>query len=719
MPRKHQLETSEKRKAPSSARWLGFGVFLLALLVRGIYLYESRDNPTFFTPIVDAQTYDGLARRLAGGQAVTSEFFWQPIFYPLFLSLVYRLSHSSILWAKIIQAVLGALTSSLTYHLGRRIFGRRTAIIAAAIAALYLPSVFYETELLAAGWAAFWLVAILLLLIRIKEKPGFWNCFALGAAGMLSIITRTEFLPFLGAACLWLFIVWVRGQIGAAKIIRGTASICLGFLVIAGPLGILNHRVTGRARILPYSGGINFYIGNNPNYKKTITVRPGLGWRELTATPARYGITDDQGMERFFFNKTKEYIISEKAGFIKGLAYKTLQFISGREIPRNTDIYTFRKWSRLLQLLVWKIGHFGFPFGVLLPLALVGLIFCRRSLPGPILLSLFLYPASMIVVFVTSRYRAPVVPVISILAAAGVGIMGKMGQKKQWKSLAAAWAIVASACAISSAPGFFYEERLDYEAELYYGLGSTYDAWGKEEEARKAYLKAIDLRADYAEAHYNLANILKSQGQIEESIGHYAQALQTEPNSIEIRNNFGAALKMQGLISQAIQQWEKALEIIPSDPYAHFNMGLAMAEQGKYDLSIKHFKEALQKSPDWVDIHINLGMIFLQQGKAAEAIEQFNEALRIKPDDAAIHCSLGVALGSQGELVKAIGHFREAIRLEPGHIEAHYNLGYALQLQGKLDEAIAEYQRLLQIDPHHTLGRQNLERALAQSRQER
>jgi len=71
------------------AFYLGAAVFLLAALIRGLYLYESSDNPTFFAPIVDSHRYDEIACWLAKGEGVTDEFFWQPFFYPVFLSLLY------------------------------------------------------------------------------------------------------------------------------------------------------------------------------------------------------------------------------------------------------------------------------------------------------------------------------------------------------------------------------------------------------------------------------------------------------------------------------------------------------------------------------------------------------------------------------------------------------------------------------------------------------
>ena len=695
-----------------SARRMVLGVFLLAFLMRGIYLLDSGDNPTFLTPIVDAQTYDGLARTLAGGRPITRDFFWQPLFYPMFLALLYKLSNFSLLWVKIIQAVLGSVTAVLTYRLGAKIFGSRTGLLAGVMTAVYMPLVFFETELLATGWAAFWMVTMVLALLRVKEEPRPWPCFIFGLIGAFAIITRPVFLFFFGEACAWLVIIWIRGHLGATQLMQGIVSLAFGFLLVAGPVWMLSQRVTGRGRIMPYSGGINFYIGNNPDYNKTITIRPGLGWRQLTATPARQGIEDDRGMEKFFRSKTIDYILSEPVSFFKGLVYKTAQFFNSREMPRNTDIYLFRKWSRLLDLFLWKVGGFGFPFGALLPLALLGLVYSWRQLPGPMWLCLLFYPAAVILVFVTSRYRMPLVPVMIVLAAAGLVGIWDIKQKQQWKRLVVAGAIVLAGGVISSATGPFYEERLNYEAELYFGLGSTLDGWGRVEQAKTVYSKAIYLREDYAEAHYNLANILKSQGRLEEAINHYRQSVQGEPNSVEIRNNFGAALQMQGKVDQAVEQWEKVLELDPANPYAHLNLGLMMAAQGKQNLSIRHLKEALQERPEWVEVHINLGLMLFQQGEVREAILHFTEALRLKPDDVGVHCHLGIALGTQGGLDEAMGHFRQAIALRPDTLVAHYNLGYALQLQGNFSEATAEYRRVLEIDPNHTEARRQLESLL-------
>ncbi|MHC4344856.1 MAG: ArnT family glycosyltransferase, partial [Planctomycetota bacterium] len=204
--------------------WLGVGIFALAVLVRGVYLYESSDNPTFRAPVVDSLTYDQMARRLLAGEGLTSDFFWQPLFYPLFLAGVYRVSDFSILAVKVIQMILGAVTCLLVLRLGQRLFDRQTGILAGLIAVFYMPMVFFEQELLATGWAAFCSVAVVLCLLRAREKPTLWRCFILGLTGAFSIIVRPVFLPFFAAGCLWLAVSWIRDRVGGSAFACGESA---------------------------------------------------------------------------------------------------------------------------------------------------------------------------------------------------------------------------------------------------------------------------------------------------------------------------------------------------------------------------------------------------------------------------------------------------------------------------------------------------------------
>lgn len=605
-------------------------IFLLAVCIRGLYLYDSSDNPTFGLPVVDSRTYDSIARDVTERGLFTQDLFWQAPFYPLFLSAVYLVTGGSILAAKIFQMFLAGVTCVLVYFLGVRIFNRRIGLFAGILAAMYMPLVFYDGELLATGWAAFWSVLLVIGFIRTAEKPDPWHCFFLGLLGGLGTVTRPVFLPFFIAGSIWFGVTATR-HLEMKKLLLRAMAIGAGFLTIAIPTGLLGYQTTGKFRILPFSGGINLYIGNNPNYKETITIRPGLQWENLLKIPAAYGIESIYKKDEFFRKKTIEYALNKPVDFIKGLAYKTSQFFSSREIPRNTSIYTFRKWSWMLRIGVWRFMDFGFPFGIILSLAVVGAIGWWRKIPAPVWLFLSFYPASIILVFAASRYRMPILPVMCVLAAGGCASVYRVFKERRWTKLAALIFIFLLVGLASGVVGPFHEEKLDYDAELHYALGVALEEKGDLERAKTSYLEAVRLRKDFVDAYYNLGVLMAEQKKFEEAMGYYSQAVEVDPDCASAHYNLGVLLQSQGRIEDAIKHYNQTLRVEPYDPYTHNNLGNALRSQGKLPEAINHYRLALKFKPDYAIAHSNLGYALLRQGSMDEAAEHFQKALKLRP----------------------------------------------------------------------------------------
>jgi len=559
-------------------------IFSLALTVRFIYLYESSANPSFQSPIVDSDSYDEAAREFAEGQGLGNAFFWQPFFYPFFLSVVYFFSGNSIIVAKIIQALLGGLTCVLTYKLGEKIFNRRIGIIAGLITALYGPMFFYESELLATGWATLWTVVVVSLFLKTKEKNKSWYWFLLGLCGALSIITRPTFFPFFLAGCIWLGFRIRRGL----SLVTRFGTILTGIGLVMVPVGVASMYAIDRFSIFPFSSGINLYIGNNPNYRQTLTVRPGTDWDEMLKLPSQHGVRADiWDYDGFFKQQVINYVKNQPLDFAKGLGRKTLEFISSREIPRNVSIYMFGKWSRLLRLLTWKAGGFGFPFGLIFPLAVLGIIFNWKSIPTPVILFIVLYPLSIVLVFATSRYRVPVVPILAILAAAGLVSTIKRIQLKLWLEVMIIAAVVVGTVLLSILPGPFCQEQTNFEPEFFDSVGIVTSKQGFGDKAMACFSEALRLRPDFPEAYFHAGDALVRQDK---------------------------------------------LRLKPDYPAAHTNLGMALMEQGELDESIEHYKEALQLKADFYETHYYLGVALELQDKVDEAIEHYREALRLRPD---------------------------------------------------------------------------------------
>ena len=534
-------------------------IFVLALVVRLAYLGGISDIPTFDTPIIDSQEYDILARGLAGEGTMDHTFFWQGFFYPLFLSVVYILSNGSIIIVKLIQLLLGSLVCVLVYRLGAEIFDRRTGILAGVVCALYGPLIYFESELLATGWASFWSVMLLLLLLRAGKKASLQTCLAIGLCSGLSVTTRATFLPFMILAAIYMAYRLHRSAMSWKRIAVREVVIVAGFLMITVPVASLCLRETGQFSFLPRSGSINLYIGNNPDPEETIMTRPGQDWRELTRAPSIQESEHGRENEDYYMNLFTEYVATQSGHFLKGLAEKTVQFITSREFPRNQDMYVSRKYSTLFSLLVWKAGGFGFPFGILLPFSLLGIVIGRHRVPWPMTLFLILYPLSIIIVFVSARYRTPLIPVMAIPASFGFLSVVDMARGKKWRSLTIAGATIAAIVLLTSIAGPFPVEGYDYEAEMHTVLGISYAKRGYRNKAISHLTRAKRLDPRSVTAHRMLGLVLYEQRRIDEAVEHFERAYELDPDSYFILYYLGTGLLAQGRTEEGIERLEQAL----------------------------------------------------------------------------------------------------------------------------------------------------------------
>lgn len=624
--------------------WIVAGIFLLALVVRGIYLYQSAAAPTFESLIVDAGVYHDLAKTLARYHAMKEGFFFQPFFYPFFLAVIYFVAGPSIVVAKIVQIILGSATCSLTYILGRRMLDRGAGILAGVLTAFYGPVIFLECEMMGDWMLGFWSMVLLLLFMYIRQTRSMMAPLALGLCIAISVLTRPTIMPFVLVACIclaWSFYRWGGWSLLIGALRNGLA----GFLMLALPVAVASYYKTGNFGILPSSGGINFYIGNNEDTDKTLTIRPGYQWEDLTTWPRREGIVGDQEQQRFYYVKAFEYVRSYPLSFVGGLLGKTVKFLSSREIPRNLDIYMYRQWSPLLSVLAWKVGQFGFPFGAILPLAGVGLVYYWRRLTLEMKLFVFLYPAAVILIFVSGRYRLPVLPAMLILAAGGVFAIADIIRTRQGAALAIAAAGMIALVAVSTVPRPFVEEKVNFAAELQYDLGgccresaASLEAEGNRRQAEgffhqaeEYFRRAVALRPDYVDAWNELGNSILLQNRPDEAIEYYKKALEIHPRLVQAMNNLGVIEYRRGDYAAAMDWLSKCIEVDPTSPKPHYHMGSCLVKTGQPARAVEEFKKSLAYETDLQQIYkcrVAMADALVVAGRPAEAVSEYRDALR-------------------------------------------------------------------------------------------
>ena len=539
-----------------------WGVFVLALAIRVAYIFQIETSPLFVHPPVDGLTYVEHAQDLAAGNWLGQgrEAFWQPPLYPYILGLLYALSPDLFFYAvRFFQALCGALLCVLTWSLGRQLFNPAVGAAAACAAALYGPLIFFDGEILPATLGTFLNMAGLALLLRALRRPSFWHFAGAGLVFGLAVLTVATVLSFaLGAA---IYVCYeLRKQ---NRSLRLPSAFLLGLLLAIAPVTLRNCAIGGDAVLISSNAGINFYLGNNPDYQRTVNIRPGWEWYELL-NRAKVEAQAERLVQQsdFYMDKAREYIVTQPIDYLVLLAQKTHLFWQGDEIGRNQDLYFWRRYTAILSATMWKWG-LAFPFGLVGPLALVGLALAIRqrafSLP---LLFVVLYALSVIAFFVTARYRLPVIPLLLVYAAYG-GYCAVPALRQRRFSAAAAMAAGMLFCMVFANVGLA-PMNMEGDAAVHYNLGNAYAKEGDLERAQAAFERAVYFDSAYWQAWYNLASVQAAQGQAGAAIPTFQRVLRVYPQKVMVWVSLARAHRQLGENDQALKAYETALGRNPS-----------------------------------------------------------------------------------------------------------------------------------------------------------
>jgi tetratricopeptide (TPR) repeat protein len=689
-------------------------IFLVALAVRLVHVWQLQGTPFFDTLLGDASGYDQWAQRLAAGEWVGSEVFYQAPLYPYFLGLVYAVFGRDLLAVRILQALIGSASCVLLGLAAARLFSRRAGLVAGLALALWAPAIFFDS-LLQKSVLDMFLVCVTLWIVAAhiaptirgsSSSPGLapklpspFLGVALGAAAAGFALSRENGLLLIAVLAIWL---WLTERTRLVYMAAGLA-------IVFAPVVARNYSVDGGFYLTTSQFGSNFYIGNNPNADGTYaSIRFGRGAPEYERIDATEVAEEASGrtlspseVSRFWTRRALDFITSQPLQWLRLTGRKVLLLFNRSEMVDTEAQESYAEFSTPLRILGW-IGHFG----ILVPLAVFGVIATwpdRRRLWIIHALALT-YAASVVMFFVFARYRYPLVPFLMLFAAAPFAprarefLARSFAQGRLRLALAASivavaifanWPVLSSTLmkAITennlgtelmergrSDEAIAHHQRAvalmpDYAAG-YNNLGAAQRAAGRLDDAVASYRRALEIKPDFASASYNLANALLEQGKAGDSAASFRRAIEQNPNSVEAHNNLGIALAKEGDLTGAMNEFRAALAIDERSVHAHRNLGNMLFDAGRRAEGMAHLERAVALAPSEPEATYDIGTILLQEQNFPAAAARFQAALRIRPEWAEAHNNLGIALASQGRLPQALTHFERAVELNPSMADA-------------------------------------------------
>lgn len=271
--------------------------------------------------------------------------------------------------------------------------------------------------------------------------------------------------------------------------------------------------------------------------------------------------------------------------FINGLISKTHQLFNSREIPRNIDIYAITPYSRCLQILTWQIGSFSFPFGIVMPFALWGIVLAlKKRAPQQILASFaLLYSASIILFFPASRYIAPVMPLFIILAGIGLTSIFTPDRRQKQRITGAIFCLLF--IVLLNLPIKLPTDNINYEAELHTNLGVGLQKRNHLNTAITEYKKSLSLNSNNADTYRFLATAYRASGNSTLAVDNFEKALAINPDHYHALHDLAIEKFQKGQTNEAITLLRHALKLEPENRHAMINLAIGLLE-------IKEKKEA-------------------------------------------------------------------------------------------------------------------------------
>lgn len=393
-----------------------------------------------YLPTNDAFEYDYYGRSIATGDGYgRSGYLLQggPAAirgpgYPYLLGAAYALGGASLAVARLLNAVLGALTALLVYLIAKRIWGRRTALLSAAFTAVFPPLVLLSRDLVSESLFIPLILAAVLCVLEYRRSGGSWR-WAAAAGGLcgLAILTRNTGFVLLVPIGLGLW----RGRAPSLRSYLPPALVALASAMLVISPWLLRDAVEfGHFVPVTTSGGIA--LAGTYNEASLADSDSHGAWRNPQVVPEYTRLFRTPGLDESEVDQTlrKEALAFawQHPGYVAGTSawnlLRLFEAVGGSVVDRQGRDYADRGVGSTTPTAE-RVG-----LAIALALALAGataLIASRLAasqadgppaIPsGP--LFLWLVPLAILAIAIpiagVPRYRLPADPFLMMLAAIG------------------------------------------------------------------------------------------------------------------------------------------------------------------------------------------------------------------------------------------------------------------------------------------------------------
>ncbi len=627
-----------------SRRWfIPLLAALLTIISRIIYIIQAHNVSAFLSPGMDAEIYRSWAADILAGISYEGPFFRAPL-YPYIIAILGKVFfNDTFLPVRLFQILLSGVSAAVLAAIARRWYGPVASVVAGFGWAFYGLSIYFDGEglIVSLFTSSFILMIWTLDLYRRKGTLG----TLIGSSLLLGIMTAFR----ANALIFWpVYLAAVTIRPGAKKRIRShprwSAPIIAFFILLMAVFPILIHNSNNNGGwSISTQGGINLYLGNNPDASGAFAVDPEFG-KAWTRAQVNYRAEQDVGhklyskdVNNYYSNKAFQYWINHTGDAINLLGKKLLLLVNRREIENNRVLHFY---LRETSPVTWFQVQIGF-----LLIATLGIPFSIKSwrfVPDsrPAILFILLYSLSLLLFFINARYRFPIIPLLLLLAA---GFIERFYHYLINRKL-------TSRNAIISLIAVFILSLVIILPDPVKGTGGSYEDW-----------------------LFHNGNSQSRLGKYSEALTSYRELLKSDPSYENVNLNTGVSWLNQGYPDSAEYYFSRELVFHPRNHLAFNNLGTIAETAGNKDEARMYYSKSLTEDPTHFDAKVNLARILNEiavQNVRIEnldsALAQLEKATKLSPKNELYNINYAHLLSAFGRYDEAITILYDMNRIYPG-----------------------------------------------------
>lgn len=604
-----------RREPGRLPRWVWPVLALLpVLLLRLDWWTAFSSTPLFASPAIDEALHLDWARRLAAGAGSPEIPYFRAPLHAWWLGLLVR-AGAGVATLRLAGLLCGLANLGLLLGLARRRLPSAALPWLLLLAGTSAAWIYFEPMLLIVHWLLLWLlISVGATLEAIEGGRRRWALLGGLAFGLAAISRPTALL--LAPVLLW------PGMAERGDLRRLWPRRALPWLLAAAlPLGTV-ARINGwpaSGVLVASQGGVNLWIGNNPQADGRSATLPGAGaaWERSDATAqaaAALGHRPTPGEESdWFARRAADWMRAEPGAAARLLLRKGAWLLAPGEGGSNTSPEALAEgaplFGRWLRLGWWPL---------LLPgLAGLALGFPRhRELRRICWSGLLLYSGGLLLFFVNSRFRLPLLPLLA-LPAAELALAASRRlvwtARRTWRAgsegappeplelrpgrirLLVALLALPLLAHLATRPADAATSRDAARGWQAFQLGNAWWRLQQPDSAEAEWRRAVELAPALPEARLNLALAASRRGDPAASERLLRDELAVDPTSAKAWTNLGALALDGERLPQAEAAFRRALRLRPGWPDADWNLGLVQCRLGLAALAAGDSESARQR----------------------------------------------------------------------------------------------------------------------------